>query len=236
MNICYIDKLCDRINNLLVWLFVWILRVNTKNDYYGDMIMKISELEGHFLKVSDEDVIEAMKKKSGYIDITPQDFIELYQMAFQHAFERLKSAIKAEQIMETSVVTIDEDIFLTDAVKLMAEHNVSGLPVLNAQGKLSGIISEKDFLKYMTPQVQPSFMHAILNCLEQPGQCLANDLRRLRVKEIMSSPPITVQMETPVLKVANILESNRINRVPVLDQQSNLAGIIARSDLVRAVS
>jgi CBS-domain-containing membrane protein len=210
--------------------------MNKQTDYYGDIIMKISELEGHFLKVSDEDVIEAMKEISGYIDITPKDFIELYQVAFQHAFERLKSAIKAEHIMTTSVVTIDEDWFLTDAAKLMADHAVSGLPVLDAQGKVYGMISEKDFLKHMTPQEQPSFMQAILNCLEQPGQCLANDFKRLRVKEIMSSPPITVEMGTPVLKVADILESNRINRVPVLDQQSNLTGIIARSDLVRALS
>ncbi len=198
--------------------------------------MKISKLELPHLKVSDQDIIQAMKKIPGYLDITPSDFLELYNEALGYALERLKSAIKAEHVMETSVVTIDENLSLTDAAKLMADHNVSGLPVMDRLGKVSGIISEKDFLKHMNTQEQPSFMHTILNCLNNSGQCLAKNLKPFRVKEIMSSPPITVEMGTPVLKVADILESNRINRIPVLDQQSNLAGIIARSDLVRALS
>ena len=107
---------------------------------------------------------------------------------------------------------------------------------MNAQGKVSGILSEKDFLKHMNTQEQPSFMHTILTCLDTSGQCLAHKLKRFKVKEIMSAPPITVTMETPVLEVADILEANRINRVPVLDRQANLAGIIARSDLVRTLS
>jgi len=52
----------------------------------------------------------------------------------------------------------------------------------------------------------------------------------------MSSPLISVGLETPILEVADILESKRINRVPVLDQELKLAGIIARSDLVRSLS
>ncbi len=197
--------------------------------------MKISQLKGPSLEVSDEDIIEAMKKIPGYLDITPNDFRELYQAAFSHALERLQSAIKAENIMTTPVITIDGSRSLTEAASLMAIHNVSGIPVSDHQGKVSGIISEKDFLKHMAPQHQSSFMHVILNCIDKDSHCMIQNLKNLRVKDIMSSPPITVKMETPILEVADIFESNRINRVPVLDQQSNLAGIIARSDLVRVL-
>ena len=111
--------------------------------------MRISELEYSNLNISNEDVFEAMKKIPGYLDITPKDFLELYHEAYQHALGRLKSAIKAEHIMTASVVTIDENKPLADAAQLMANFNISGLPVIDSQGQVSGVISDKDFLKHM---------------------------------------------------------------------------------------
>jgi len=195
--------------------------------------MKISELNRHSVGVTNEDIIQAMKKISGYLDITPSDFMEVYQVAYTHAFERLTSSIKAQDIMTKKVIAIDEDTSPIDTVKLMARHNISGLPVLNKKNKVSGIISEKDFLKQMNTLKQPSFMNVILQCLESKG-CIALDLKKLSARDIMSSPPITIEMNTPVLEVANLFESHNINRVPVLDKHLNLAGIIARSDLVQA--
>ena len=195
--------------------------------------MKISELNRHSIGVTNEDIIQAMKKISGYLDITPSDFMEVYQVAYTHAFERLTSSIKAQDIMTKKVIAIDEDTSPIDTVKLMARHNISGLPVLNKKNKVSGIISEKDFLKQMNTLKQPSFMNVILQCLESKG-CIALDLKKLSARDIMSSPPITIEMNTPVLEVTNLFESHNINRVPVLDKHLNLAGIIARSDLVQA--
>ena len=127
--------------------------------------MKISELNQHSLGVTKEDIIQAMKKISGYLDITPTDFMEVYQVAYTHAFERLTSSIKAQDVMTKKVISIDENLSPIDTVKLMARHNISGLPVLNIDNKVSGIISEKDFLKRMNTSKQPSFMNVILQCL-----------------------------------------------------------------------
>ena len=198
--------------------------------------MRISKLEYSNLNISNEDILEAMKEIPGYLDITPKDFLELYHKAYRHALDRLKSAIKAKHIMTASLVTIDENKPLADAAQLMANFDISGLPVIDRQGQVSGVISDKDFLKHMNITEQTSFMHVILSCLDSPNQCLARDLKGLLVKNVMSSPLISVGLETPVLEVADILASNRINRVPVLDPEFKLAGIIARSDLVRALS
>jgi len=202
--------------------------------------MKISELDRHAPIILDNDIVHAMKKIPGYLDITPEDFMEVYQMAFKHAFERLKSAITAEHVMTKEVITVDEYMSLVDTAKLMASHNISGCPVLNAQNKMSGVLSEKDFLKNMNTSKQGSFMHVTLQCLGSGSgsgkRCAAHMLEGLSVKDIMSSPPIFVEMSTPILEVANVFEVNNVNRVPVLDKNSNLAGIIARSDLVKALS
>ena len=198
--------------------------------------MRISELGYSDLNILNEDIIEAMKEIPGYLDITPEDFLELYHKAYRHALDRLKSTIKAKHSMTTSVVTIDVNKSLADAAQLMADFDVSGLPVIDLHGKVSGVISEKDFLKHMNVKEQSSFMNVILSCLDSPDRCLAPDLKGLLVKDVMSSPLISVGLETPVLKVADLLESKKINRVPVLNQELKLVGIIARSDLVRALS
>ncbi len=124
--------------------------------------MKICDLNLHSLKVTDDDILQAMKQIPGYLDITPADFMEVYQVAYKHVLERLTSSIKAEHIMTREVVTVDEGATLLSVAQLMASHNISGLPVLNTEGKVSGIISEKDFITRMNASKLPSFMHVIM--------------------------------------------------------------------------
>ncbi len=196
--------------------------------------MKINTLNQCTIGFTDDDIVEAMRDITGYLDITPSDFKEVYQIASRHAMERLKKSIKAAHVMTTPVITVSEEEPLLYAAKLMAHNTISGLPVLNHKQRVSGILSEKDFLKKIMQDHNGSFMSLIAQCLEVSG-CLATDLRNLHVKDIMSSPPICVKESVPIMEVAIILESRKINRVPVLDENSNLAGIIARSDIVQVL-
>lgn len=219
--------------------------------------MKSNTLNQCTIGFSEEDIIEAMRDISGYLDITPSDFKEIYQIASRHALERLKNSVKAEHVMTKPVITIDEESSLLDAAKLMARNNISGVPVLDSKKNLSGVLSEKDFLKRVVHKETDiimqenrqhaamvktgedekqvgSFMSIIAQCLDFRG-CLAADLKKLYVKDIMSSPPVTVEKSISIMEVAAIFESKRINRVPVLDENSNIAGIIARSDIVQAL-
>ncbi|MBF0390072.1 MAG: CBS domain-containing protein [Desulfamplus sp.] len=203
--------------------------------------MKINTLNQCTIGFSDDDIVEAMRDISGYLDITPSDFKEIYQIASRHALERLKNSVKAEHVMTTPVITAFEETSLLDAAKLMAHNNISGVPVLNSKKTLSGVLSEKDFLKKLVYQDRDnsnigngSFMNIIAQCLELKS-CLAADLKKLFVKDIMSSLPITVKKSMSIMEVAAIFESKKINRTPVLDEGSNLVGIVARSDIVQAL-
>ena len=99
---------------------------------------------------------------------------------------------------------------------------------------VSGVISEKDFLVRMNDEKAPSFMRLILKCMES-NNCIAADFKRLKAKEIMSFPPVTVTKTTPILDIARTMDNQKINRVPVVDEGLKLIGIIARSDLVKAM-
>ena len=196
--------------------------------------MKISHINECVQTITDEDIVRAMKKIPGYLDITPSDFMDIYRSAFKHAVSRIKTAIKASHIMARNVITVPKETSVSDVVKKMASHDISGVIVSDNGRDVTGVISEKDILKQMCDLQNPSFMHVILQCLKTTG-CIAVDLNRMTAADLMSSPPITVPETATILDVADTMDRLNINRVPVVDGTDRLVGIIARSDLVQAM-
>ena len=196
--------------------------------------MKFSSLNECTLPISNEDIIQAMKQIPGYLDITPSDFMEVYLVAFGQAMSRLKNAITADQIMTRSVITVNENAALMEVAKKMADNKISGLLVVKDDLTVAGVISDKDFLKRMNADHAPSFMRVVLQCIETTG-CIAADFKNLIAADIMSSPCITIQPQTPLMKIANLMDQKNINRVPVIDDKLKLIGIIARSDIVQTM-
>lgn len=185
------------------------------------------------LKISDEDVLAAMKRIPGYIDITPGDFKEIYALAFELASERLSGSLTAADVMTRRIISVTLDTPLTEAADIMARQGISGVPVLDGEGKVAGIISEKDFLAQMGGAPLQSFMDVVAQCLKNKG-CLALSLRNQRAADIMRAPVIAVEPYTPVNEISRLFVEKAINRVPVLDSTLRPVGIVSRGDLVRS--
>lgn len=181
--------------------------------------------------ISEQDVLEAMKAMQGYIDITPADFREVYRFALEAAQKRIMTALKVADIMSSPVHTVEKEMDLIQAANLLAEKGVSGAPVVDAQGKIAGVVSEKDFLVHMGAVPGGSFMLIVANCLQSKG-CVAAPLRKLTVGDIMNSPAITAKAEISAAEAAALLRRKGINRVPIVDGEGRLLGIVTRSDLV----
>jgi CBS domain-containing protein len=187
--------------------------------------------ESHPLDISDNDILDAMKGINGYLDITPGDFKEVYRLAYMHAIERLTHLAKAKEVMTESVISVERDTPLMEVVNTLANLGISGVPVVEKDRKVVGIISEKDFLFRMGTKDARSFMSVVAQCLENKG-CVAISMRHEKAEDIMTSPPVTVVEDTPVSEIANIFTEKNINRVPVMDQKGRLVGIVARTDIV----
>lgn len=183
--------------------------------------------------LTDADIYEAMKSISGYIDITPGDFKELYCIAYRHAMERFARSVSARDIMATKVVSVQPENPLADVVEVMSEHGVSGVPVLDSEGKVLGVISEKDILFQFLGEKTGNFMAALQRCLHAGG-CMAVPVRKLKAGEVMTSPAVTVSEDAFLGEIVELLTQKGINRLPVTDPDGRLAGIIARSDIVNA--
>jgi CBS domain-containing membrane protein len=196
----------------------------------------LSSLTSEFcvpVTVSDEDIYEAMKSIPGYLDITPGDFKELYQVAHRHAVNRLRHLLKARDIMTRKVFSVSPVTPLEEVAAIMAQNKISGVPVVDLNNKIAGVISERDFLAHMGSGKHKSFMGILAECLVTKG-CAALSVKGRAAKDIMSSPAITVKDDTSLADIAAVFMEKNINRVPVTDAEGSMLGIISRADLVRA--
>ena len=183
--------------------------------------------------LTDDDIYEAMKKIPGYLDITPGDFKEVYGLAFEHALTRLTASVKAQDIMVRQVVVVRPEMPLSEVAGIMGRAGVSGVPVVDAAGKVLGIISEKDFLVRMGVENPKNFMSVVAECLEVK-KCVALPMRSQSARDIMSAPAVTVWEDTPLGTISQILVEKGINRVPVVKRDGVIVGLISRADIVKA--
>jgi len=185
------------------------------------------------LDISDNDIMEAMKEIGGYVDITPGDARQIYRLAYHHALERLLRSAKAKDVMTRNVVSVKKGTPLKDVAEVMARHGISGVPVIEEDGTVAGVISEKDFLFHLGFESARSFMDVVARCLSSAG-CISICLREQTAGDIMKSPAVTVQEETTVAEIAAIFTKKKINRVPVVNPTGKLMGIVSRADIVRS--
>lgn len=185
------------------------------------------------LDISEHDVIEAMKLVQGYIDITPGDFKEVYQAAYSLAIKRLFDTLTAGNIMTKSVLVVAQEMDLVPAAGLLAEKQISGAPVINSEGSVVGIVSEKDFLKEMGFGATPSFMQIATHCLNNKS-CMIGKLRNRSVGDIMTRPPITGTPEMTIGTISSLFAERQINRLPIVDDDNRPVGIVTRTDLAHS--
>jgi CBS domain-containing protein len=143
--------------------------------------------------------------------------------------------MNAEQIMTRPVLTVRGEESLGDAVRLMLEKGISGLPVVDDAGKPIGMLTEGDLLRRAethTERKHSRWMEFLLGPSRMAEEYVHAHSRR--VKEVMSHKLVTVSPDTPLDQVVTIMEKHCIKRVPVVDGEQ-LVGIISRANLVRAL-
>jgi CBS domain-containing membrane protein len=185
------------------------------------------------MDLKEEDIVAAMKEIPGYLDITPRDFKEIYALAFQHALERLNREVTVAEIMSREVVWVKPDTPLDEVAAAMGQQGVSGVPVVDDNRRVVGVVSEKDFLRGMGVHESQNFMTLVASCLRTKG-CVALPIKKQTAGDLMSAPAVTVSPTTRVKDLAELFAARHINRAPVTDAEGRLVGIVSRGDLVKA--
>ncbi len=144
--------------------------------------------------------------------------------------------MNAADIMTRQVVTIASDATAQDAAEQMLANRISALPVVDASGKLVGIVSEGDLVRRAelgTARERSWWLE-----LFTPNRTLATDYVKAhgqKVSELMTRDMITAKPDTPISEIALLLEENAIKRVPIVEK-GKLVGIVARANLIQALA
>jgi CBS domain-containing protein len=146
----------------------------------------------------------------------------------------------AKEIMTTNVVTVTREDTVDAVAKLLIEHGVSGLPVVDEERRVVGMVSEGDLIYQDKKLHTPAFLEILggVIYLENP-QRITQDLKKMtasKVAEIMTAKVHSVKEGAPVEDIATIMVERGVNRVPVVDAQGRLLGIVSRQDLVKAMT
>lgn len=144
--------------------------------------------------------------------------------------------MQAQEIMTRQVITIRSDSSLQDAIAAMLRHGISGMPVVDEQGRPVGMLSEGDLLRRTeldTERRRPRWLAFLLG----PGK-LAEEYTHTHGRtaaDVMTDKLYSVAPDAPVQDVVQLMERHRIKRVPVLEN-GQLVGIVSRANLLRALA
>jgi CBS domain-containing protein len=144
--------------------------------------------------------------------------------------------MRAHQIMTRPVITVTPKTTIVEAANTMLQRHVSGLPVVDAAGKLIGIISEGDFIRRSeigTQRKRGRFLKFIMG----PGKEATDFVHEhgRRIAEIMTPEPLTIGEDSDLEEIVKLMEKNNVKRLPVM-RGDKLVGIVSRSNLLQAVA
>lgn len=141
--------------------------------------------------------------------------------------------MRVDEVMTPDVVSVSGDVPLREVARILAKNHISGLPVLDSEGRLAGVVSECDVLvKEMEPQERRG---GVIGWLLDPDEdWRANKLAAQTAAEAMSSPALHVGPNASVARAATLMVEKGVNRLPVVDEAGVVVGIVTRSDLVKA--
>ncbi len=138
--------------------------------------------------------------------------------------------MKVRDLMTTDPLTVSADTLLKDAARAMVRNRVSGLPVIG-DGALIGIVTEGDFLRQEANRDQP-YRFSLLDALFGEGP--ADPPAVETVAEVMTEDVITIRPEATIGQAARVMVNQQVKRLPVIDEDGTLIGIISRADVVNA--
>jgi CBS domain-containing protein len=144
--------------------------------------------------------------------------------------------MRAHQIMTRPVITVTPETTIVEAANIMLQKHVSGLPVVDAAGKLVGVVSEGDFIRRSeigTQRKRGRWLRFILG----PGKSASDFVHEhgRKIAEVMTKSPLTITEDTALEEIVELMEKNNVKRLPVI-RADKVVGIVSRANLLQAVA
>ncbi len=150
----------------------------------------------------------------------------------QHLKSTIGCEILVQDVMTTDVITVLKFENIMKVAKILSEKNISGLPVVDKERRVIGMITQADILSMVGMRKEHSFKDLLKHMLgEQLPEQKTGDI----VGDIMVSPAITIKRDMNIAEAARLMDEKRIRRLVVVDDNGLLEGIVSRADMLKAV-
>jgi CBS domain-containing protein len=140
--------------------------------------------------------------------------------------------ILVKDVMTRDVISVQKFENVMYVAGILSEKNISGLPVLDKENKVIGIITQADILSTVGVRKEHTFKDLLKHMFGEPiPERKTGDI----VGDIMASPAATINPDANIAEAAQMMDVKRIRRLPVVDDKNTLLGIISRADILKAV-
>lgn len=143
-------------------------------------------------------------------------------------------------VMSPDPIVVQPETPLKQVIQILAQKQISGLPVVDPSGKLVGVISQSDLLWQETGITPPPYITLLGSViyLENPARYEQELHKALgqTVQEVMTTPPVSTTPDRPLSEAARLMHERKIHRLPVLDAQEQVVGVLTLGDIIRAMA
>lgn len=182
------------------------------------------------LELSDEDILDAMQHISGYLDISIEDFREIYHLAHRHALSRLFGGVRAGALMRLGIEPLEPDMSLEQAAASMARQGLKSLPVVNDDSQVVGILTETDFLR----RLKADTFLALLLRLVADINAFSHRCHETPVSQAMTASPVTIDEQAGFFRIIAAFRGHAGRSMPVVDSDGHLRGLLLRKDFIES--
>ena len=145
----------------------------------------------------------------------------------------------AKDIMTRDVITIHYSASLRELSRLLAENKITGIPIIDEEKRLVGMISMRDLIREevrnLGADIEHQDIHELFSSALDMEEAEGVSVKRLWVEEIMSRKLYTATETTPVQEICDIMHTHSVHRVPIL-KDGKLVGLVTATDVIRAIA
>lgn len=143
--------------------------------------------------------------------------------------------MKVKEVMSKGLKSLSPEMSVKEAIQILFQTEISGLPVIDENGRLLGMFTEKDVLH----RILPGYLEKVGSFVYEENPKMIKkkilELERIKVKDIMRREVIIVDEDTTLCEVAKIMLTQRVRRIPVINKEKKIVGIVAREDVLKGL-
>ncbi|MCX5657038.1 MAG: CBS domain-containing protein [Candidatus Omnitrophica bacterium] len=144
--------------------------------------------------------------------------------------------MRVKDIMIEEVVSLKPEDNVRDSLNLLLKKEISGLPVIDKEGKLVGMFTEKNILDYILPSYIENVGRFIYKENPKAIKRKFGELAKIKIEKMMREDVVTTTEDTTLCEVAKMMLMYKARRIPVLDKMGKVVGIISRGDVLKALA